>query len=155
MSFSDLQSFVRALEGAGELRRISTPVDPELEITEIYDRVIKREGPALLFENVIGSDFPLLINALGSPARIELALGRPPEQIGAALEICASFAQARALSRRDGLVVLADERFEGLAHRRGHVGELLGGLDGSHVLFVLPPVPLLDHEHERLDLVVG
>jgi len=85
MSFSDLQSFVRALEGAGELRRISTPVDPELEITEIYDRVIKREGPALLFENVRGSDFPLLINALGSPARIELALGRPPEQIGAAL----------------------------------------------------------------------
>jgi UbiD family decarboxylase len=85
MSFSDLQSFVRALEGAGELRRISTPVDPELEITEIYDRVIKREGPALLFENVRGSQFPLLINALGSPARIELALGRPPEQIGEAL----------------------------------------------------------------------
>ncbi len=85
MSFSDLQSFVRALEGAGELRRISTPVDPELEITEIYDRVIKREGPALLFENVRGSDFPLLINALGSPARIELALGRPPVQIGEAL----------------------------------------------------------------------
>jgi 4-hydroxy-3-polyprenylbenzoate decarboxylase len=85
MSFSDLQSFVRALEGAGELRRISVPVDPQLEITEVYDRIIKREGPALLFENVIGSDFPLLINALGSPARIELALGRPPEQIGAAL----------------------------------------------------------------------
>ncbi len=85
MSFSDLHSFVRVLEGAGELHRISTPVDPVLEITEIYDRVIKREGPALLFENVRGSDFPLLINALGSRARIELALGRPPEQIGEAL----------------------------------------------------------------------
>ena len=78
MAYRDLQSFVRALDAAGELRRITAEVDPFLEIAEIYDRVIKREGPALLFENVRGADYPLLINLLGSPRRIELALGRPP-----------------------------------------------------------------------------
>lgn len=85
MSFTDLQGFVRVLEGAGQLRRIKVEVDTHLEITEIYDRVIKREGPALLFENVRSADFPLLINALGSAERIELALGRPPGEIAAAL----------------------------------------------------------------------
>ena len=85
MPYSDLQSFVRALESADELRRIETLVDPYLEIAEIYDRVIKREGPALLFENVRGSDHPLLINPLGSSRRIELALGRHPGEMGASL----------------------------------------------------------------------
>ncbi|MFQ5744138.1 MAG: menaquinone biosynthesis decarboxylase [Acidobacteriota bacterium] len=85
MAFVDLQSYVRALESMGQLRRIRVEVDAALEITEIYDRVIKREGPALLFENVRGADYPLLINPLGSPARIELALGRPASEIGASL----------------------------------------------------------------------
>ena len=93
MPYSDLQSFVRALESADELRRIDTLVDPYLEIAEIYDRVIKREGPALLFENVRGSDHPLLINPLGSSRRIELALGRHPGEIGASLLDLAAAAQ--------------------------------------------------------------
>ena len=93
MPYSDLQSFVRALESADELRRIETLVDPYLEIAEIYDRVIKREGPALLFENVRGSDHPLLINPLGSSRRIELALGRHPGEIGASLLDLAAAAQ--------------------------------------------------------------
>ena len=93
MPYSDLQTFARALEAAGELHRVDTLVDPYLEIAEIYDRVIKREGPALLFENVRGSDYPLLINPLGSRRRIELALGRHPGEIGASLLELAEAAQ--------------------------------------------------------------
>jgi 4-hydroxy-3-polyprenylbenzoate decarboxylase len=54
---------------------ITTFVDPELEITEITDRVTKSGGKALLFENN-GTDFPLLINAYGSDKRMALAIGR-------------------------------------------------------------------------------
>ena len=74
MAYRDLQEFVAALERAGELRRIPAEVDPVLEVAEITDRVSKREGPALLFEQVKGSSMPLLINAFGSPARMNLAL---------------------------------------------------------------------------------
>jgi len=74
MAYADLQEFVRVLEDNGELRRISTEADPVLEITEITDRVSKRGGPALLFERVKGSPYPLLINAFGSIARMHLAL---------------------------------------------------------------------------------
>ena len=75
MAYRDLQAFIAALEKRGELMRISAPVSPILEITEIAGRVMKRGGPALLFERVEGSDFPLLINAMGSDARMALALG--------------------------------------------------------------------------------
>jgi len=75
MSYKNLQSFVNKLEDAGELRRIKTLVDPILEITEITDRVSKACGPALLFENVKGSEFPLLINAMGSYKRMAMAFG--------------------------------------------------------------------------------
>lgn len=85
MGDGGLREFLGELESAGELRRIRTEVDPRLEITEIADRVVKRQGPALLFENVAGSDVPLLINVLGTEARIERALGRPPAEIGAGL----------------------------------------------------------------------
>jgi len=73
--FPDLRAFLAALEARGDLRRIRAEVDPDLEITEICDRVVKRGGPALLFERVKGSSMPLLINALGSEARMNLALG--------------------------------------------------------------------------------
>jgi 4-hydroxy-3-polyprenylbenzoate decarboxylase len=75
MAYDNLDNFVRALEQAGELKRIAYPVKAELEITEIADRVMKRGGPALLFENVIGKKIPLLINAFGSTKRMALALG--------------------------------------------------------------------------------
>lgn len=81
-SFSDLQGFLLYLERRGELRRIRVEVDPELEITEIAARVVKERGPALLFERVKGSDFPLAINLFGSERRIEMALGRHPGEIG-------------------------------------------------------------------------
>jgi 4-hydroxy-3-polyprenylbenzoate decarboxylase len=75
MAFEDLREFIRALEKAGELVRIRAEVDVELEITEITDRVSKRGGPALLFENVRGYSIPVLINALGSRERMKIALG--------------------------------------------------------------------------------
>jgi len=75
MSYKNLESFIDKLEEAGELRRIKVEVDPVLEITEITDRVSKSGGPALLFEKVKGSEYPLLINAMGSYKRMALALG--------------------------------------------------------------------------------
>lgn len=71
----DLREWIRALEKAGELTRVTAPVDPRLEITEITDRVSKQGGPALLFENVVGSDLPVLINQFGSDRRMCMALG--------------------------------------------------------------------------------
>jgi 4-hydroxy-3-polyprenylbenzoate decarboxylase len=75
VAYHDLREWIRALERAGELRRITAAVDPVLEITEITDRVSKKGGPALLFENVKGHPgVPLLINQFGSARRMNLAL---------------------------------------------------------------------------------
>ncbi|MBI4853300.1 MAG: menaquinone biosynthesis decarboxylase [Acidobacteria bacterium] len=76
MAYDDLRDFIKALEKAGELKRISVEISPVLEITEIVDRVCKRSqgGPALLFEKVKGHSMPVLINALGSRRRMEIAL---------------------------------------------------------------------------------
>ena len=75
MKFKDLREFILFLEDKGDLRRITSPVSHELEITEIADRVIKSGGPALLFENVTGFDTPVLINMYGSQQRMAWALG--------------------------------------------------------------------------------
>lgn len=82
MPFSNLGSFLSFLERKGDLHRIKAEVDPILEITEIATRVVKQKGPALLFENVKGSQFPLLINVLGAERRVEWALGRTPAEVG-------------------------------------------------------------------------
>ncbi|MCX8013626.1 MAG: menaquinone biosynthesis decarboxylase [Rectinema sp.] len=63
------------MEDRGALIRVSAEVDPILEITEIADRVMKKGGPALLFEKVKGSRWPLLINAFGSEERMAWSLG--------------------------------------------------------------------------------
>src|SRR5438034_455448 len=70
----DLRDWIALLEREGELLRVSTEVDPHLEITEITDRVVKAGGPALLFENP-KSEHPLLINQFGTERRMCLALG--------------------------------------------------------------------------------
>ncbi len=77
MAYKDLQEFIKRLEKLGELKRIKEPVSPELEITEITDRVCKMHGPALLFENVPGYKMPILMNAFGSFKRMSLALEVP------------------------------------------------------------------------------
>jgi len=73
--FNSTREFVEALERAGELVRIGAEVDPKLEVSEIASRVMRKYGPALLFENVRGSKMPLLINAYGSYRRMSMALG--------------------------------------------------------------------------------
>ena len=80
MAYKDLREFVKALEKAGELKRIRAEVDPVLEIAEVAQRVARDPhrradsvGPALLFENAKGSRYPVLINTFGSVRRMELA----------------------------------------------------------------------------------
>lgn len=75
--YRDFQDFLHALDTAGELHRISYPLSPHLEITEVADRCMKRPGggPALLIENPKGFDIPVAINTLGSRKRMSLALG--------------------------------------------------------------------------------
>jgi 4-hydroxy-3-polyprenylbenzoate decarboxylase len=75
MAWDGMGAFVRALEDGGHLVRVRARVDPRLEVSAIADRVMKTAGPALLFESVAGSAFPLLINAYGSRRRMSLALG--------------------------------------------------------------------------------
>ena len=75
MSYKNIQGFIRKLESENELKRISAEVDSVLEVTEIADRMSKIYGPALLFEKIKGSTFPLLINAFGSFRRMQMALG--------------------------------------------------------------------------------
>ena len=74
MAYRDLRDFLRTLEKKGELKRISEEVDPILEITEITDRTVKAEGPALLFEKPRGSKIPVVTNLVGTERRMNLAL---------------------------------------------------------------------------------
>src|SRR3989475_8767976 len=73
----DLRDWIALLEREGELVRIAAEVDPELEITEVTDRTVKAGGPALLFENVKGSEHALLINQFGTERRMCLAFDAP------------------------------------------------------------------------------
>ncbi len=75
MAFDDLRGFLEALESRGELLRVRREVSAELEIAEFADRMVKRGGPALLFEKVAGSGFPVVINLFGSRERMAMALG--------------------------------------------------------------------------------
>ena len=75
MAYNSLQDFLQVLQRENELKRLSHPVRAELEITEIADRVMKSAGPVLFFENIVGKNMPVLINAFGSTERMALALG--------------------------------------------------------------------------------
>jgi UbiD family decarboxylase len=85
MNFSSLGDFLRYLDSIGELQRIRVEVDPYLEVTEIAVRALREKKPALLFENVKGSRFPLAINVYAGERRIEHALGKHPADIGRGL----------------------------------------------------------------------
>src|SRR5213594_2807018 len=82
MPFADLQEFVRYLEQKDQLKRVRAEVDPELEVTEITQRVLRDQGPALLFERPKGSQTLLLMNLFGTMDRVRAALGREPAEIG-------------------------------------------------------------------------
>ncbi|EOW2078104.1 4-hydroxy-3-polyprenylbenzoate decarboxylase [Vibrio mimicus] len=76
MNFKDLREFLDYLEQRGELKRITHPVDPHYEMTEISDRTLRAKGPALLFENPLGHEFPVLTNLFGTPERVAMGMGR-------------------------------------------------------------------------------
>ena len=76
MQYKDLREFLAHLERHGLLKRIGVAVDPNLEMTEICDRVLRQRGPALLFENPTGHRIPVLGNLFGTPERVALAMGQ-------------------------------------------------------------------------------
>ena len=76
MIYQDLREFIAGLETRGALRRIALPVDPNLEMTEICDRVLRKAGPAILFEQPTGHTIPVLANLFGTPERVAWGMGR-------------------------------------------------------------------------------
>ena len=74
MPYNDLRDFINNLEKKGELVRIKTEVSPYLEITEILERLLLMKGPAVLFENVKGFNFPVVANLYGTIERVALGL---------------------------------------------------------------------------------
>jgi 4-hydroxy-3-polyprenylbenzoate decarboxylase len=85
MQYQDLRDFIQQLEQRGQLKRIHSEVDPNLEVTEICDRTLRAGGPALLFEQVKGSRYPLLGNLFGTPERVALSMGE--EDVSALREV--------------------------------------------------------------------
>ena len=80
MKYQDLRDFIQMLEREGKLKRIQEPESPHLEMTEIADRVLRAEGPALLFENPVRPDgsrygYPVLANLFGTPERVAMGMG--------------------------------------------------------------------------------
>ncbi len=80
MRYKNLRDFLDILEKRGQLKRISTEVSPCLEMTEISDRTLRQEGPALLFENPQGHQIPVLCNLFGTTERVALGMGRQTPQ---------------------------------------------------------------------------
>ena len=85
MHYKDLRDFIAQLEAMGELKRIRTAVDPALEMTEICDRILKAQGPAVLFEQPKGHTMPVLGNLFGTPKRVALGMGQ--ESVAALREV--------------------------------------------------------------------
>ncbi|MFD1260837.1 4-hydroxy-3-polyprenylbenzoate decarboxylase [Entomomonas asaccharolytica] len=75
MQYADLRDFIQLLEKQGELKRVTAPVSPNLEMTEVCDRTLRKQGPALLFENPTGYNIPVLGNLFGTPKRVALGMG--------------------------------------------------------------------------------
>jgi 4-hydroxy-3-polyprenylbenzoate decarboxylase len=85
MKYKDLRDFIAQLEKIGELKRVSLPVSTHLEMTEICDRVLRAQGPAILFEHPAGHTMPVLANLFGTPRRVALGMGE--ESIAALREV--------------------------------------------------------------------
>ena len=86
MSYASLRDFIDDLERTGRLVRVSHPVSPMLEMTEIQTRLLAEQGPAVLFENVVAADdrrhaMPVLVNLFGTVDRVAAGLGRKPEDL--------------------------------------------------------------------------
>jgi len=105
--FTDLRDFIDELEKRGLLVRIKEPVDPNLEMTEIADRTLRGGGPALLFENPVGFDMPVLANLFGTEERVALGMGA--ESLGALREIGELLAYLRQPDPPKGMRDLIDK----------------------------------------------
>jgi 4-hydroxy-3-polyprenylbenzoate decarboxylase len=81
MTYSNLRDFIADLEKEGLLLRVKTPISTNLEMTEIGTRLIASGGPAVLFENVVGSKIPVLINLFGTVERVAKGMGKKPEEL--------------------------------------------------------------------------
>ncbi|MBI1891115.1 MAG: 4-hydroxy-3-polyprenylbenzoate decarboxylase [Burkholderiales bacterium] len=75
MKYSDLRDFIAQLQMLGELKRVTVPISPYLEMTEVCDRTLRSAGPALLFENPASHTIPVLGNLFGTPRRVALGMG--------------------------------------------------------------------------------
>ncbi|OFW97153.1 MAG: hypothetical protein A3D94_23075 [Alphaproteobacteria bacterium RIFCSPHIGHO2_12_FULL_66_14] len=98
MPFASLRDFVDLLEKSGRLVRVSAPVSPHLEMTEIQTRLLAEQGPAVLFENVVRpdgtrSDIPVLVNLFGTVERVAWGMDREPDQLRAVGETLAFLRQ--------------------------------------------------------------
>ena len=102
MQYKDLRDFIGQLEQQGELRRIAAPVSPDLEMTEICDRLLRAEGPAVLFEKPARAataageaifDMPVLANLFGTPRRVALGMGADDRRRAAQDRPCAGDAE--------------------------------------------------------------
>ena len=111
MNFKNLREFVSLLESRGQLHRIKTPVSCELEMTEIADRMVKSNGPAVLFENVEGYDIPVVMNLFCSDQRMAWALGvnNIDELVG----------------RLEGMLQLAQGAPEGIMNKLRTLGQIV------------------------------
>lgn len=98
MPFASLRDFIDLLEKSGRLVRVSAPVSPDLEMTEIQTRLLAEKGPAVLFENVVRpdgtrSDIPVLVNLFGTVERVAWGMDREPSQLRAVGETLAFLRQ--------------------------------------------------------------
>lgn len=81
MAYQSLREFIERLESAGRLVRVSAKVSRHLEITEIHTRLLAEQGPAVLFENVAGSNMPVLANLFGTVERVAWGMSREPHEL--------------------------------------------------------------------------
>ena len=81
MPYASLRDFMDRLEKSGRLVRVTAPVSPHLEMTEIQTRLLAEKGPAVLFENVVGSDMPVLVNLFGTVERVAWGMDREPHEL--------------------------------------------------------------------------
>ena len=98
MPYESLRDFIARLEQAGRLKRVSVPVDPHLEMTEIQTRLLAEQGPAILFEQPVGRDgkryeMPMLVNLFGTVERVAWGMDREPKELRAVGETLAFLKQ--------------------------------------------------------------
>ena len=137
MKYRDLREFVAQLESGGELIRVSDPVSPKLEMTALADQVLRRGGPALLFQNVPGYGMPVLTNLFGTPRRVALGMGADAvadlRQVGQVLATLKEPEPPRGLKDGGRLLAMAKALWDMKPTRRrsGPVQEVV--LQGSEV----------------------